>query len=110
MIDRFIGFDGPEGIMEGFEISGDPPWDEVLVAIYDMHPYDGQAEVIFRKDGKLFWAGGGHCSCYGLEGQWNPTEMTLDAIRHIAKDGTDGAVERQAASIALAVIDSTEVK
>jgi hypothetical protein len=36
--------------------------------------------VIFEKDGKLWEVNGSHCSCYGLEGQWQPEETTWEAI------------------------------
>jgi len=53
---------------------------EILLAYYDYEDYSGSAFVLFRKDGKLFEVNGGHCSCYGLEGQWTPEETTAEAL------------------------------
>lgn len=58
---------------------------EVLLASYTYESYEGDAFVLFRKDGKLFEVNGGHCSCYGLEGQWEPEETTIEAIEHRLK-------------------------
>lgn len=45
---------------------------EVLVADYEYENYSGDALIVFRR-GRQYWlVEGGHCSCYGLEGQWSP--------------------------------------
>lgn len=59
---------------------------DVLFASYTYESYEGDAFVLFRKDGKLFEVNGGHCSCYGLEGQWEPEETTIEAIEHRLKN------------------------
>ena len=41
---------------------------------------DSDAFIVFRKDGKLYEVNGGHCSCYGFEGQWEPEETNVAAI------------------------------
>ena len=43
-------------------------------ASYSYEDYSGDAAVVFRRGRKVFVQDGGHCSCYGLEGQWGPTE------------------------------------
>lgn len=43
--------------------------------------YSGSAVVIFRRDDKLFEVHGSHCSCMGLEEQWEPEETTIEALR-----------------------------
>jgi hypothetical protein len=53
---------------------------EVLFAYYDGGGYDGTAFVLFRKDGKLYEVHGSHCSCYGLEDQWEPEECTVESL------------------------------
>jgi hypothetical protein len=54
---------------------------EVLFALYDRsEPYSGSAFVLFERDGKLYEVHGSHCSCYGLEGQWEPEETTWEAL------------------------------
>jgi hypothetical protein len=54
---------------------------EVLFASYTYEDYDGYAFVLFRKDGKLYEVHGSHCSCFGLEGQWDPQETTLASLQ-----------------------------
>jgi hypothetical protein len=53
----------------------------ILFALYDGGGYDGWAIVIFEQDGKLFEVNGSHCSCYGLEDQWNPEETSWGALK-----------------------------
>ena len=63
---------------------------EVLLASYTYENYSGDAYVLFRKDGKLYEVNGGHCSCYGLEGQWEPEEVTIESIKHRLEKGSLG--------------------
>jgi hypothetical protein len=60
----------------------------VLFAAYEYEDYSGDAVVIFMKDGKLFHVDAGHCSCFGLEQQWSPEEMPVEALRHIVMKGS----------------------
>lgn len=48
---------------------------DLVYAVYSTPMYEGSADVIFRVDGKWFHNSGGHCSCYGLEDQWEPSEI-----------------------------------
>lgn len=52
----------------------------ILLATYTYEDYSGDAFVLFEKGGKLFEVNGGHCSCYGLDGQWEPEETTSEAL------------------------------
>lgn len=61
-------------------IAGFPTEDELLFASYGGASYEGDAFVIYERDGKLYEVHGGHCSCYGLEGQWEPEETTWAAL------------------------------
>lgn len=77
-IDLFTGngdiikeFAAPEDALDGAS---------VLLAYYKYEDYSGDALVIFEKDGKLYEVNGGHCSCNGLEGQWEPEETTWGAL------------------------------
>lgn len=63
---------------------------EILLASYGTPSYEGYAFVLFRRDGKLFEVNGSHCSCCGLEGQWDPEEVTADELRHRIKEGNLG--------------------
>ena len=55
---------------------------EIIVAVYEQGGYDGQAFVVYRDkaDGKLHEVNGSHCSCYGLEGQWEPEEVVIEEL------------------------------
>lgn len=65
-----------------------PKWNvNILLASYTYEDYSGDAFVLYEKDGKLFEVHGGHCSCYGLEGQWEPEETTVEALRHRLEKG-----------------------
>ena len=66
----------------------------VFFADYTYEDYSGSATVIFEKDGKLWEVNGSHCSCYGLEGQWQPEETTWEAIA-IRGDEDLAALARQ---------------
>ena len=61
--------------------------DEVLFAGYYNESYSGSAKVIFRQGELYHEVHSGHCSCYGLEGSWEPTEgMTKDEfIKYLEK-------------------------
>ena len=67
-----------DGLKSDFDI--DDVVGEILFAAYTYEDYSGDAFVIFTNEGKLFEVNGGHCSCYGLEGQWEPEETTKGAI------------------------------
>jgi len=61
----------------------------VHLAWYGDGDYCGDALVIYENGGKLYHVEGGHCSCYGLEGQWDPTETTWKAVGMIVKARID---------------------
>ena len=58
---------------------------EILFAAYTSECYDGEAVVIFEKDGELYEAGGSHCSCNGLEDQWSPEKTSYAALKMRAR-------------------------
>lgn len=51
--------------------------EEVLWADYTYEDYSGDALVIYRQGDRVFEVTGGHCSCCGLEGQWEPEEYDI---------------------------------
>lgn len=63
------------------EPEGFPTDDEILFASYGGRSYEGDALVVYERDGKLYQVSGGHCSCNGLEDQWAPEETTREALR-----------------------------
>lgn len=84
---------------------------EILLASYGTPSYEGYAFVLFKRDGKLWEVNGSHCSCYGLEGQWEPEETTVEALRHRVKEGTlgeGGYDENPFAAELLQVLDGLE--
>lgn len=66
----------------------------VLYAWYEYADYSGSAFVLYKKGDKLFEVNGGHCSCYGLEGQWEPEETFVDAISVRSYSGIDEETAR----------------
>lgn len=63
---------------------------EILLAYYLYEDYSGTAFVLFKQNGKLYEVNGSHCSCYGLEGQWDPDETTVESLRHRLENGNLG--------------------
>ena len=63
-------FDNLEDVYTEFginEINGLPLYME-----YSQGSYEGSSNCWFDKDGQLMYNYASHCSCYGLEGQWDP--------------------------------------
>ncbi len=79
MIDDFYAYDSRED-KDREPLKDEPTEDELLFASYGGGSYEGDAFVLFRKDGKLYEVTGSHCSCYGLEGQWAPEATTVEAL------------------------------
>lgn len=74
-------FESQDDVLKEFSINSEQlEGVEILYACYTYESYSGDTHVIFRKDGKLYEVNGGHCSCYGLEGQWEPEETTVAAL------------------------------
>jgi hypothetical protein len=64
---------------DDFKTAADFPTErEILYASYG--GYEGWAFVLFKRKGKLYEVTGSHCSCYGLEGQWEPEETSWAAL------------------------------
>ena len=66
---------------------------DIILASYYEGNYEGYAFVLFKQNGKLWEVNGSHCSCYGLEYQWDPEETTIESLRHRLKEGTLGNSE-----------------
>ena len=58
-----------------------------ITASYYDECYEGNAYVLFEKNGMLYEVCGIHCSCHGLENQWEPQETSRESLRHILKNG-----------------------
>jgi hypothetical protein len=66
--------------------------ENIIYASYELGNYEGQAFVLYEKDGRYYEVHGSHCSCYGLEDQWEPEEVPLEALKFRARNGDDRAV------------------
>ena len=55
-----------------------PEPDEVYLAYYSYEDYSGTSIVLYRQGDKYYAVHGGHCSCNGLEDQWEPEEYTKE--------------------------------
>lgn len=95
---------GVEALKRDFDIKDDEIAEvEFIYASYTYESYNGEAVVIYKKDGAFFEVHGSHCSCYGLEGQWNPEEVPAEALIHRAKNG-DFRTESEFKDIVLAAL------
>ena len=65
--------------------------EKILFASYGQEYYEGSAWVLIEKDGQLMEINGSHCSCYGLEQQWEPKPVTLDELKFRLISGTMGS-------------------
>ena len=74
-------FSIPESTLDGANI---------LLASYTYEDYSGSAYVLFERDGTLYEVVGSHCSCMGLEEQWEPEETSVAAlVRHATEEWVD---------------------
>ena len=61
---------------------------DLIYANYTYEDYRGQAIVFFIHDGRIYEVNGSHCSCHGLEDQWEPEEVTPAYLKEmIVRDG-----------------------
>jgi len=66
-----------------------PQEDELLFASYGGGSYEGDATMIWKRDGKLYECHGSHCSCYGLEGQFEAEETNVGTLAAKGKKDPD---------------------
>lgn len=85
------GLSNKQDVEQEFDVSLDENVN-ILLAYYCYENYEGDAYVLFEQDGTLYEVSGGHCSCYGLEGQWRPQEAHLIELKHRVTEGTFGRV------------------
>ena len=63
---------------------------KILFATYGNAAYEGDAWVLFSENNELFEVNGEHCSCYGLEGQWEKEPVVLEELKNRLEKGTFG--------------------
>jgi hypothetical protein len=80
------GFESRDDVAKQFEttLADDI---QIILAGYVYEDYSGSAYVLFVQGDKLYEVHGSHCSCYGLENQWDPEEVTVDELRHRVEKG-----------------------
>ena len=77
-----------DGLMNDFEISNvDLKYLEILFAVYEYEDCSGKAFVLVKEGNKLFEINASHCSCSGLENQWELEETDIATLRHRIKNG-----------------------
>ena len=79
-----------EDVARQFSIDMPEP-EEVLLAIYEIDSYDGEAMVVYRQGNNYFLASGNHCSCFGLENQWSPEEYDLETFKKVVERWAEGS-------------------
>lgn len=80
-----IGFRNEKEICDEFAVDGIPG--VLIFACYEQQYERGEAEILYVSNGKWFHVAGSHCSCYGLEDQFEPEEMPFEAIQHLMDEG-----------------------
>lgn len=68
----------------------------IIYASYECPPYEGYATVLFIENGELYEVHGSHCSCYGLENQWEPEKVTLKELQFRFENGEQVESVKQA--------------
>ena len=88
---KYVTFERDEIIHE-FDIDEKeaPVNEELIYSNYRMDGYEGSALILYERDEVLWEVHGDHCSCYGLEGQWDPEETSYEIlyIQLIRKDSS----------------------
>lgn len=81
---HFEGFANVQAIVDEFQIPADHPLiptnEEILFANYCCEGYEGDARILFQRNGVLYEVEGSHCSCMGLEDQWNPIVVSWEQL------------------------------
>lgn len=77
----------------------------VLFAAYTYGDYSGDAFVLYEKDGKLFEVNGGHCSCYGLEDQWEPEEVPKEALLYRLRKGENYGLVKEYKHLLIDIVE-----
>jgi hypothetical protein len=70
-------------VQEEFKTNHPEP-ENVLYANYEYQNYEGEANVIWREpNGDISYVSGVHCSCYGLEDQWDVETYPEETVREM---------------------------
>ena len=63
---------------------------KILFASYGQANYSGDTWVLFEENNELFEVNGSHCSCYGLEEQWDAEKVVLKELENRLTNGSFG--------------------
>lgn len=74
-------------ILEEFDFEGDRSEIEILFASYTYEYWEGEAFLIAEKENKLYEVNAYHCSCYGLEGQFDLEETSIEQLEFYLENG-----------------------
>jgi hypothetical protein len=80
---KYFGeFENREDVQGNFQVPDDdmPSEEDIIFAAYDIDGYEGFALVLFVRNEVLYEVNGSHCSCNGLEEQWDPEATTWKAL------------------------------
>lgn len=88
MSDCYGSWTDSQDVLNQFQASSDAlDGCRVFVACYRDTDYSGSAYVLYASGKILYEVFGSHCSCYGLEGQWEPEDTTIESLQHRLKHG-----------------------
>lgn len=76
--DMLRDFAVDKSVLEGYQ---------VIVAAYTYECYSGSAFVLLKKGHKYYEVHGSHCSCYGLEDQFDIEESSKASLKHRVEQG-----------------------
>lgn len=74
------GFENWSDVQREFATDAPEP-SNLIVAYYEYENYEGDAYVCWRDGDDVYEVHGGHCSCYGLEGQFEPEKVNINTHR-----------------------------
>lgn len=84
----YNGFDSKEELAGSFSVSlASLKNANIIYASYETMDYEGYAFILYEEAGRFYEVNGSHCSCYGLEGQWEPEETNLEVLQHRIEKG-----------------------
>lgn len=83
-------FSSAESVFDQFQVDEDHRKGiKILFASYGGGSYDGEAFVLYEQGGTLWEANGSHCSCFGLENQWQGEHVVLDELETRVTSGKE---------------------
>jgi len=68
----------------------------IVYAVFNSDGYEVDAFIIYydTNDKKYYEVRGYHCSCFGFEDQWQPTEMTLESMQFLVDRNAFNNIEK----------------